>query len=306
MAVQSANQFKTITASGGGTLVAQAGQSLLLTDIFCVPSSSDTFLTLTIGGTTVGKFRVKGKSGNHCAFPSVFTALAAELVTRGLFAELRARGVDLSIPIASGETLTVTRYAEAGNVVLRYTVADAGDYKNTDPNGRLAKVRRYVNYVGNTAAVTALAYADLDYSEMWAGFNAWPAGLLGVPENHRFTLFGLLGCPSGKGASAANKGYTTNIQLIRENNVLFDPDRAGLPFLGDVAEATGQAYKEIASVVGALTAERPRPPLMFDTPLVFDRGESITGRVLITGAAASGHAINTIDVQYIEQVELLG
>ncbi|GAI93574.1 unnamed protein product, partial [marine sediment metagenome] len=59
------NMIKRLTASGGGDLEAKTGESLRVRRIECIPSTDDTYITISVDRVTVGYYRIKGKSGNH-------------------------------------------------------------------------------------------------------------------------------------------------------------------------------------------------------------------------------------------------
>jgi hypothetical protein len=303
MALKAANQCKLITASGGGTLTPGADESFLVRNIHCVPSTNDTYLTVQVNSTTVGKFRVKGKSGNHLPFPVVATGSLIEHKVGTVFDWARAHAMPLDIPVASEQTLTVSRYAETGRVLIIYDIYDAGEVKQTDPNGSQAVVKRYLHYGTNTSAITA-SPAAIDSSLIWSGGDGFPFNGSSVPLAGRFTILGILGCPCHRGDGSGNKGATTHIMLIRRNEVLFDEDRQGLPFLGDATYTTNATgYSPVASVVGPATATVPQPALWLDLPIVLPAGEQLTTMVVVTGAAASGIAAAEIDVCYLMQRE---
>jgi hypothetical protein len=296
MALKEARRHTRITASGGGTLVAPAHESYRIRDIFCVGSTNDTYLTVLSQSRTVGKFRVVGLSGNHLPYPAVKTTQLYESTFGGLLAWLRARGIDLSFPLAKGETLTLSRYAEAGDVTLVYDAFDADDVKATEPNGSEAKVSRYLHYLTNSAAITASPCA-FDTSLIWAGGEAWPVGGIEVPSGVTIRLLGIFGAPASRGNASANKGYTTYLKLLLDGDVLFDDGTNGLPFVGDVAQTADAAvYTPVASVIGPLTAAEPYPPFLLDSPLVFRAGQKLTVQALLTGAASGGLAASQLDL----------
>lgn len=296
MALRERGRVKRITASGGGTLVAPSHESYRITDLFCAPSTNDTFVTLVVAGTTVGKFRVKGVSGNNLPYPCVQTTQAYERQLGTVLGWCRARGFDLTIPLAAGETLTVSRYAETGELTILYDAYDAGDVASTEPNGSKATVRRYLHYMTNSAAVTATPW-DLNKSLIWTGMESWPVAARQVPANRTIRLFGVLGAPTAAGDASANKGATTYLSLLREGNVMFDDAQNGLPFVGDVSSvAAAVTYKPIASVIGPLTAEYPYPPFWLPEPIDFPAGESLTCQAVLTGAVATGIAADELDV----------
>jgi len=306
MALKEHGRVKRLAASGGGSLEAPNHESFRVRGIHCVPSAADTFLEVVIEGVTVGKFRVAGKSGNHLPYPAALTAQIYESTTGGLFLACTLRGCPLDFPLAAGQTLTVSRAAEAGDVALVYDAYDAGDVAAEEPNGSNARIRRYLHYMQNEAAITESPGA-LDESLLWTGMQQWPVGGRQVPHNAVIRLLAILGCPCAEGTGAANEGYTTYLKLLREGDVLFDVDQNGLPFLGDVAAvADAVAYSPVGSVVGPFTAEYPYPPLWLDPPMEFTPGETLTPQVVIAGLAGSGIAAAGLDVAMLLERELAG
>jgi len=313
------NRTKLITASGGGSLTADADESFLVKDIFCVASTNDTFLTVIVAGTTVAKIRVADLAGNHLPYPMDKAAAVYEAQLGTVLAWLRnagnrARGVvagphngdvpafvanpyDIRFPVASGETLTISRYAEAGNVCLLYDVYDAGDVLPTLPNGTQSQIRRYLHY-GTNAATAADGDCAVATSLIWSGGEDWPFGGGAIAERNAYRLLAVIGCPLGKGASGVNKGYTSHLKLIRENTVLFDEDRSGLPFKGDTSALSAVSYVSEGSVVGPVTDLNPRPGLLLDPPLDFGEGERLTTKIVIAGYASGGPAAAELDLAY--------
>jgi len=306
MALKERGRMKRIAASGGGTLVAPNHESFRVTGIFCVASAGDTYVTLIIDGVTVGKFRVADLAGNHIPYPVALTTALYEHTRGGLAAWLAANGIELTFPLAAGQTLTVSRYAEAGNVCLVYDAFDAGDVGADELNGSKARIRRYLHYVTNTAAITTAGATDLATSLIWPGGDSWPVGGKQVALNTRMRVLGILGCPIAHGnvAGNANTGYSTHLRLLKEGDVLFDDAQEGIPFLADVAHLANAAeYSPIASLIGPCTAEIPYPGLLFPDPLEFAPGEQLTPQLVVAGAAAEGIAASEADVAFILERE---
>jgi hypothetical protein len=98
----------------------------------------------------------------------------------------------------------------------------------------------------------------------------------------RIKLHGISGSPVADFVSANNGFYTTYLKLIREREVLIDPDRNGIPFLGDSAATGAGKYTDGESVIGSVgevgsgyfIANR-KEPFYFDPPLVFQSGEEL-------------------------------
>jgi hypothetical protein len=319
MGLRERNRVKLITGSGGGTLVADADESILVKDVLCAPSSNDTYVTLMTGGTTVGKFRVKGLSGNHLPYPHVKTAQIYEHRAGTILSWLRAAGAralgkvpaqydggledfldnpwDIRFPVASGETFTVSRYAETGNVAVLYDLYDPGDVKPDMPNGTQSRKRRYLHY-GTNSASAADGDCAVATSLMWSGGEGWPFDASDVPVSTVYRLLAIIGNPLAKGAASTNKGYTTHLKLLTENTVLFDEDRNGLPFLGDTGGISAASYVSGGSVVGDLTAENPRPPLLMIPPMEFKPGQHLTTKVVIAGYASGGPGAGELALAY--------
>jgi hypothetical protein len=324
MAIRARNQVKIITASSGGTLQAPAGEGYLVKDVHCVPSSADAFLGFWVDGTSLLGLRVKGYNGNHCRFPYIKTAAIAEaapltllgylrqaglrmlgkagLASNGGLEDYQANHLDIRLPICSDSVLTLQRYAEAGNVVLVYDVYDAADINAEMVNGPRSKIRRYLHYASAPASSAngdlGLTTSLLTTSRM-SGISGWPIDLTGVPPGNVFRLLALVGGPNAKGASAANKGYSTFLKLMQRATVLFDVDKNGLPFLGDTSALSATSYVSLGSVIGPLTAENPQPPFILDPALEFGQGETLTISETIANYASGGPGASEADVALV-------
>lgn len=313
MGLRERNRCKLLLGSAGGTLTADADESLRIRDILCLPSTNDTFIEMLVDGTTVAKIRVKGKAGNHLPFPAMEVAIAQGATSQvatghafGLLRWLRAHGIDMSIPVATGQILTVSRKAETGRVCLVFDQYDAGDVDRAEPNGSDATIRRYLNYAEMAAAATA-SPARLDTSLMWTGGDKWPFDGSVVPDGTTFRILGIVGAPVAMGDASDNIAVTTHLQLLRDGTVLFDPDRDGFPFLGDVAVTAATAdYTALASVVGPYTPEYGMEPLLLDPPLEFGKGERLTTQLVLTSGNSLSLAAALPDVAYILEAERVG
>jgi len=312
MALLRANEIKIITASGGGTLTAKAGESLLVKDIYVDPSSNDTYVTMTIKGTVVGKLRVKTLTGNHLPFPSRYTESTLGATNQmstmgdlGLLRYLAVQGKPITFPIPSGETMTFSRYAEAGNIVVVFDRYAAGDQKDDSLNGPSAKLRRYVHYFTNAAAVTVAEYV-MSLSLLPTGWPQFPVDATSVPVGMTFRILGILGHPATHGVAAgnANAGYTTYLRLIKDNEVLMDEDRNGIPLKGYVTATTNAVnYRAEGSLVGALTPEYPTPPLWLPQPIIMTEGDRLTTTIVVAGSSGQGILASLIDLAYVMEME---
>jgi len=282
------NKVKRITASGGGDLQAVAGRSLLVKVIYCIASTNDTYLTIRVDRVTVAIYRVKGRAGNHVS------PILVGYVTPHIMNFLTQHGVNVFIPIAEGQTFNVSRYAETGNVIIVYDEYDAGDIRADMPNGSQASEYTFLQYMSTSETPTASQDILLDTSLSPAEFPDFPAGKV-VPANHEITLMGLVGHPFTTGAAGPNAWGTTFVKLLREREVLFDDDRNGIPFDGQDATATADAYMCNFSLIGPCTpvlldsaVKVIGDPLMFDPPIVFPEGAELNiylSGIMTTAAA---------------------
>lgn len=301
MAVTERNMVKHITASGGGTLRAEANESFRVKDLFCLPSASDTYVTVLVGGRVVNKVRVKGKAGSHLPYPAVkVTSLSEAVIPFGLFAYLRGFGFDLTIPVPAGSILTVERFAEAGNVCLVYDRYPAGEVKADEPNGEHGRVQRYLHYATNLAILTA-SPAAIDGSLIWTGGDKWPFDGTAVANDFKMSLAGILAAPCARGNATVNKGYTTHVRMLKEGDMIFDSkDQVGIPFLGDVTVVADAAtYTPVASLIGPMTDVQPKPGFMLVPPLEFLPGDRLTTEVVLAGAAAAGLVAAELDFCFL-------
>lgn len=280
------NCVKLIEASGGGNIEAPAGQSLLIKGIYCTPSSSDTYLTLQTDRVTVGYYRLKGLSGNH------LNHIEGAGLILNMMEFLTAKGINVSLPVAEGQTFTVSRYAESGYVVLVFDRYDAGDMRNDMPNGSQAKEYVFMQYMDIVTGVSTSGDAIFDTSLSPAEFPDFPCGK-SVPANYRITLLGLVGTPWQQGETGPKGFYTTHIKLIREREVLFDEDRDGIPFLSFYQDSPSNLFEAKFTLIGSgmhaigSGMKGAGEPLIFDPPLVFEAGVElgIYGVMVMFGSA---------------------
>lgn len=296
------NCVKLITASGGGNLEANTGESFLVKGIFVHPSTNDAFLTAKIDNVTVGFYRLVGKSGNHLG------RLSENVIGANLMELLVSRGLPFSLPIAEGQKLVLTRYAETGTIQILYDRYDGGDIRADMPSGTASKTYGFLQYLRESAVLTASGDMILDTAITPAEFPDFPAGKA-VPAKMSIKLHGIAGCAVADAASGSNLFYTSFLKLVREREVLFDEDRAGFLFRGNSQTAQTAQYRLTNSIInsGAELAEfnsfwANDKPLFFDPPLVFGSGEELL--VYLTWVKVGTHTMpaNMADVALILEV----
>lgn len=282
--LKQANMIKRIIASGGGDLEAKAGTSLLVRRIECIPSANDTYLTVSVDRVTTAYYRVAGKSGNHLSTNRV------DYLKRNLMEFLAARGVNVSIPVAEGQTFNVSRYAEAGNVMIVYDLYDGQDIKATDPNGTESNVLTFLQYASIGTTPTASGDHKLDVAITPSEFPDFPCGKV-VEARHTVEMLGIAACPFVNAEAGPKTAGTTFMKLIKDREVLFDEDRNGIPFDGDDAAATADSYGANFSLIGPGTeilvdtnVIMPGDPLMFEPALRFEAGSELNVYLTIVWA----------------------
>lgn len=302
--LRQSNCTKLITAATGGNLEANSGESFLIKAVFnALPlTKTDTYLTFKIDNVTVGYYRCVGKSGNHLGGASSST------VGVNLMQFLVDRGLPFSLPIAEGQKLTISRAAGTGKIIVLYDRFDAGDVRADMPNGTASKIYGFLQYLRESALLTAAGDMLLDTSLTPAEFPDFPAGKA-VPAKMKIKLHGIAGCPSGNWASNDHGMYTTFLKLVREREVLFDEDRVGFLFEGNNYLAQLQPYELGKSIIGSgaefgssTLFSQNKPPLMFEPPIVFESGEELL--VYLTWALTGSGTMNAdnADVALIFEV----
>lgn len=287
MLLQANKVFQFLLATGGSFTV-PSGKSALVKRIECIPSTNDTYLEVSVDRVTVAAYRVKGRSGNQLA------TLLMGYLKFNIMDFLAKKDVNVSIPVAEGQTFTVSRYNETGNVMIVYDEYSAGDIKATDPNGSDAVEYTFLQYMSTSLTPTASQDLLLDKSLSPAEFPDFPAGAV-VPAGHQIDLLGICGMPFTTGAAGPNAWGTSFVKMIKGREVLFDDDKKGIPFDGQDATATSDAYGSNFSLVGPgveigvdEAAKILGEPLMFDPPLEFGPGTELNiylSGVMTTAAA---------------------
>lgn len=293
---------KLITASGGGSLEANSGESFLVKGIFVYNSENETYLTAKIDNFSVGYFRCKGKSGSHLGNVS-----RSELSCNFLDFLVK-RGLPFTYPVAEGQKFSVSRVAEAGEVTILYDRYDAGDIRSDMPNGTNSKNFAFLQYMRETTVLTASGDLLLDKAITPGEFPDFPAGK-SVPAGMTIILHGIAACPCADYDTYDNGFWSTYLKLVKNREILFDEDRKGIRFVGhDDGGASGD-YKQGRSIIGshveyqeAQTVIPWKEAFMFDVPLVFNSGEELLIYVSFLKAGTHTMPANLVDVALILEV----
>jgi len=301
--LKQANMIKRITAVSGGNLSAAAGESLLIKRIECIPSGTDDYLTLSVDRVTVGYYRVRTKSGNH------LSTILTSYLKRNLMEFLTEHGVNVTIPVAEGQTFNVSRAADAGNVIIVYDKYDAADVLATMPNGSDSKEFTFVQYAKVGTPPTASGDALIDTAITPAEFPDFPCGKV-VPALHTIKLLGIVGCPFADGAGGPISFTTSFMKVIKGREVLFDEDRLGIPFDAQNEAAAALTYSSNFSLIGPCVeillstgVVANGDPLMFDPALEFAAGEELNVYLSVVKFGAATWTDNVDDQAFILNVK---
>jgi len=293
---------KRITASGGGDLVVPAGKSYLVRRIYAEPSSNDTFLTLRVDRKTVGVYRIGGKSGNHLSF------LTEGNILRNLMEFLERKEVNVTIPVAEGQTFNVSRYAETGEVVIVYDQYSAGDIRSDMPNGSDAKEYTFIQYMNNSATKAVSGDLEMDESNSPAEFPDFPCSAV-VPARHTIDILGLAGHPTGHKTTGDNYILSSFVKMIKNRETLFDEDRAGIIFRAKKPSEDKTMYRIDFSLIGACVMshysqsdEISADPYMFEPALRFASGEELLVYVSFVLTGSDTLLADTVDLAAIMRV----
>jgi len=280
------NCVKRITASGGGDLQADAGESFLVKLLYCNPSGNDDYLTLRVDRKTVGSYRIGDRAGNHLSYN-----------TEGNFKNnimefLAGKNINFAIPVAEGQVFNVSRYAETGNVIIVYDIYDAGDIRADMPNGSDSKEYSFLQYMDGTTALTASGDVVIGTSLSPTEFPDFPCGKV-VPARHSIDILGIAGSPVGDKTSGDNYFLSEYLKLVKDRETLFDEDRNGIPFFAKKPDEDEVQYRTTLSLIGdcvmnsySQSHELLADPLLFDPPLHFVSGEelNVTVAMALTGS----------------------
>lgn len=299
MALKRQGMHKVQDGVGTLELHADAGESLRVTriranDLTCALE----YIEPTIDRKTVGYFRITA-----CDLAS--DILMNELVATprcavNIFDQLKARGRPLTFPVAEGQTFRIVGAADV-IIDVEHDLFDSGDVAATEVNGTESPEFFYIERGSNAAEIAIGETEHRIINSITPGeFPDFPfEGVAGARST--FEVYGIIGQPVAVcDATPAFNGATERLRLVREREILMDPDREGLLFRGDATLAVaGTEYTRIDSVVG----HNLNPldlPLFFDEPLVFEPGSELAVFATFTAAiAATAIPINTLDVGFI-------
>jgi len=268
------NCVKRVLGDTSLSLEAKAGESLLIRRIYCEANSADEYLVLRVDRKTVGVYRVYGHGGSHLG------RIKAKLYPLNLMEFLADNGINVTIPVAEGQTLSIDSINAATEIVVVFDRYNAGDITAIMPNGSDAKEYTFIQYMVGSETLSATGDLLLDTSLSPAEFPDFPCGKV-VPARHAIKMLGLVGNPYAQGFGSSTS-HTTFVKLVKDRETLFDPDRNGIPFRGQASGGHRDSYQTDFSLIGGCHDGKEELgeadiglPLLFDPALSFVSGEEL-------------------------------
>jgi len=221
---------------------------------------------------------------------------------------LEGQGINISIPVAEGQTFNVSRYAETGEVVIVFDKYSSGDIRADMVNGSDAKEYIFMQYMNNSATKAVSGDLLMDESESPAEFPDFPCSAV-VPARHKIDILGLAGHPTCHKTTGENYILSTFVKMIKDRETLFDEDRAGIIFRAKKPSEDKTMYRIDFSLIGACVMshysqadEISADPYMFTPALHFEPGEELLVYVTFELEGTDTLAADTVDLAAIMKV----
>ena len=302
--LRQANCIKRTASGSKVSLYADAGECFLIKNVIFGHTDTSGYPVFRVDRKTVGCYRGGAPGVSHLGHAD------DTYIVTNLMEWLTSKGVNVTIPIAEGQTFTVERTGDTGDVTIIYDTYDAGDIRAEMENGSDAKEYNFVQYMTAAAALDEDGDHELSVSLSPAEFPDFPCGKV-VDARHAIDVLGIAGQPvSEKGATS---GYTTSqyIKFIKDREILFDEDRDGIPFMSPNSASTTAEYITDESLIGdcvAVGADLSNPshglPLLFDPPLHFESGEELLVYLHVNWTTDGSLAVDDVRVALILHVKV--
>lgn len=300
MALREPHLEKIVANASTLELKPDVGAGLLVTNIEVKTTAASDFATVKIGKATVGYFRVAPAARNHLALHR------NGVRNFSLLKQLKALGLEVTYPVAEGQTFQITLSNNAEWIKVTYQEHDAGDIRPDMPNGSDAQEYFFVNYGTNKDAVAATGYVTLDKSRNPVEFPDFPFGQT-VPARRQVHLLGIMAAELEKNTyTGAVDTYsrTRRLRVIRERTTLFDEDKNGFIMQGDgaAAGAANSAYLGGVCTLPWGGEDQDGELFLLPEPLVFTAGEEVQFQVDVQVEAGAGLAADDLEVALLLRV----
>lgn len=291
-----ADMVESTSGTTALTLQARAGESLLVKDIDNVIAAAGAEdISVSIDRKKIMQFKAPA-GWYHLAnmFPTGFFSIVGVMRVLGLLSP---------IPVAEGETLTITAPGANDYLNVRYDVYDADDIQSAMKNGSKGNTYDLFQVVSNSNVLTAAGDLPLDQSDLDTLFPAFPGGVV-VPARHKMTLKAMFGSPAATGSATGQ--FTTKLKLLRDREDMLDADLLGIDFLGDAADAGGSViFTPVASRIAAGVAFVHPRIFVFDDPVIFEAGSELNVYATIgDSGAGSDFTAGQVKVGMLFDVEV--
>lgn len=248
----------------------KVGESILVKDIIVHKfGTACDLLKIYVDSVQVGEIYIGTIHGN----PLIGTSNLYGKQT--LLNYLYNKGLWRGIPVEEGQTLQVTAYNGSGVYIsVIYEVHDAGDLSSTNPNGSEASERDLITYgrVGSVSSGECL-YNSATYGVIVGGFPFTDK----VPPAYEVHVKGVLFQDIMKiSGTGANKSKSMYLKFIKEREVLYNNQLAGLPYFGDTTKTSDGTYNGTGlSVGGVYTDLNSKEPYILPEPIVNVEGQKL-------------------------------
>jgi len=267
MALRASEMVAITTGTTNLTLEAAANESFVVRDIrFYDTGDSACDVKVTVDRKSVLQLKAPG------LWNLLNTNANDEEVS--IWDVCRDAGLTPSIPVASGQKLTLSGGVANSFIEVVYDLYDADDVRPTDDNGSESNRHILFQVISNSAVPTVAGDLDIDTSDLDSEFINFPATV--VPANHTIRLLGIFGSPVRKGSGSAVNQYSSRLRFLRDRTDIFDQDLNGMLYTGDnVINTSGASYIAEASRVQIGSAGVPPKIINFASPPVFSAGEEL-------------------------------
>jgi len=292
--LRQANCVKSVATAVAFSLQADAGESFLIKSVVFADALTTAYPVFRVDRKTVGCYRGGAQGVQHLG------GKVDAYIPMNLMDWLMSKNINMTIPVAEGQTFTITRAGDTGALVVIYDIYDAGDIRADMLNGTESKEYNFVQYMTASEVLAASQDYLLSVSLSPAEFPNFPCGEV-VPAKSTIDILGIAGMPVCVG-DAVNSTSTTYLKLVKDREILFDEDRDGIPFEALAAIAAATTRKIVSSLIGdcvSVGASLSDPsygvPLLFDPPLHFVSGEELL--VYLTTISDDATEIPVADVR---------